>query len=62
VTKVSQGLLQIAANRAAEAAVFQQQRALGHALQQMMVETDLAEFVDQDGNLRQFRRAQEALQ
>ena len=49
--QIAQRLLQVAAHRAAHAAVFQQQRAFGDALQQMMVEPDLAEFVDQHGNV-----------
>ena len=57
-----QRLLQIAAHRAAQAAVFQQQRAFGDALQQMMVEPDLAELVDEDQNVGQLRRAQQTLQ
>ena len=53
--QIAQRLLQIAAHRAAQAAVFKQQRAFRHALQQMMVEPDLAEFVDQHGDVGQFR-------
>ena len=48
---LAQRLLQVAAHRAAQAAVFQQQRAFGDALQQMMVESDFAEFVDEDENV-----------
>ena len=59
---LAQRLLQIAAHRAAQAAVFQQQRAFGDALQQMMVEPDLAELVDEDENVGQLRRAQQTLQ
>ena len=60
--QIAQRPLQVAANRAAQTAVVEQQRTFGHALQQMMVEPDFAEFVHQNGDILEFRRSQEPLQ
>jgi len=60
--EIAQRLLQIAAHSAAHAAIFEQQGAFGHALQQMMVEPDLAELIDEHGYVGQFPRTQQALQ
>ena len=53
---------QLAADGAADAARLQQHHRLVDALEQMMVEPDLAELVDQHGGVGQRRIAQQPLQ
>ncbi len=60
--QLAQRPLQVATHRAAQAAIAEQQRVLRHALQQMMIEPNLAEFVDQHGYVGEVGRAQQPLQ
>ena len=53
---------QLAADGAAQAARLQQHHGVVDALQQMMIEPDLAELVDQHGGVGQRRIGQQALQ
>ena len=52
----------LAADGAADAAGLQQHHRVVDALEQMMIEPDLAEFVDQHGGVGQRRIGQQALQ
>jgi hypothetical protein len=53
---------QLAADGAAQAARLQQHHGVVDALEQMMVEPDLAELVDQHGGVAECRIGQQALQ
>ncbi len=56
VIEISDGVAEIASDRAAETAALQQHRRIVESLEQMVIEPDLAELVDEHCRIAKLRR------